>query len=216
MYHPKFTQEGSMITIEPQDLLQMFEKAQLSDPQPSMRGTWPRSHVRGSGLFSSFGGTPLLMNESKDAPGKKHWNNLKSSAQKTVSKVGQTVKNKITRKNPKYDALLESDSSESHVTDESIASDRSDEEISDNITDDNEMLSKQIQKPTHSGNIIKPKTTKNTLLSCSKCEKQFTVKGNLTRHMSSVHESNKWECSKCSKSFSRSDKLKIHIRSCNQ
>jgi hypothetical protein len=220
MYHPEFTREGNMITLEPQDLLPIFERAQLSGPRQPMRGSWSPRFTRGSGLFSPYDVTPLLTNESKEASaqGKTHWSNLKSSTQRTASKVGRAVKNKISRKNPKYDTLLESDSNESHETNESIASDSSDEEISDNITEGNKMISKQIQKPTHSRDIIEPEptTSKKPLLSCSKCEKQFTVKGNLTRHMSSVHETNNWKCSKCSKTFSRSDKLKIHIKSCNQ
>jgi uncharacterized Zn-finger protein len=186
MYQPKFSPEGSMITIEPQDLQLMFEKAQLSDPQPSMRGTWPRSHVRGSGLFSSFSGTPLLMNESKDAPGKKPWNNLKSSVHNAVA----SVKNKV--KTPKYDSLMEEDSSEDYET-----GDDTDGATENDYSQD-----------------TKPLNPAKKSIACSICQQDFANSFNLARHTKSIHSSIKFKCNACKRLFSRADVLKAHENIC--
>jgi uncharacterized Zn-finger protein len=188
MHCPEFTREGNMITIDPQDLLRMFGNAQLSDPRPSRRGTWPRSYVRGSGLFSSFSVTPLLMNESKDASAPGHWKNLKSSVHNAVA----CAKNKV--KTPKYDPLMEEDSSGTHETDES----------------DDDATENDYSKDT------KPLKTDQKSIACSVCQREFANSCNLARHTKSVHSLIKHDCRDCGRSFARSDGLRVHMKICKK
>jgi KRAB domain-containing zinc finger protein len=48
-------------------------------------------------------------------------------------------------------------------------------------------------------------------LECSTCNKYFSKRRLLNRHIESVHEKKQFECSTCMKRFSRKDKLKLHI-----
>jgi hypothetical protein len=235
MNHPEFSPERTMITIDPQDLLRMFEKAQLSDPQPSMRGTRPRSYVRGSGLFSSFRGTPLLMNESKDASAPGHWKNLKSSVHNAVA----SAKNKV--KKPKYNTLMEEDSPESHETDESDElSDGNDigeeneafresEDSANNLELPNQdaepvnkrkkrstarrVVNKQV-KPHHSESIVQKELVTTGSFSCDVCSKGFYNQSSLTRHAKSLHWKQKLECVKCGQLFTRQSNLSKHESKC--
>ena len=51
---------------------------------------------------------------------------------------------------------------------------------------------------------------------CDKCEKQFTEKSNLTRHMENpVQSSQTYSCNICGKEFSRPDTKKRHEESYN-
>jgi DNA-directed RNA polymerase subunit RPC12/RpoP len=51
---------------------------------------------------------------------------------------------------------------------------------------------------------------------CQECDKKFTRKDSLTRHLQSLHKSIKFKCSKCGKKFSRPNNLKQHIRLCSK
>ena len=49
---------------------------------------------------------------------------------------------------------------------------------------------------------------------CDSCGREFSVVGDMMRHMNSVHNGQKdHKCESCGKSFSRSGNLKNHIRS---
>ena len=48
--------------------------------------------------------------------------------------------------------------------------------------------------------------------SCSYCEKQFTKKYHLERHVTSVHLHIRYHCKICPKSFASKEKLKHHIQ----
>lgn len=47
-------------------------------------------------------------------------------------------------------------------------------------------------------------------MKCSVCDKLFSTKGNLTRHMNTVHSTKRYSCHMCIKSFNREDYVKIH------
>ena len=52
---------------------------------------------------------------------------------------------------------------------------------------------------------------------CDICHSNFTRKGNLSIHMSSVHEGKKpFECNFCGHSFSKKNKMKHHIESVHE
>ena len=52
---------------------------------------------------------------------------------------------------------------------------------------------------------------------CNPCKRHFTVKRNLLRHLSSVHEGKKKEvCQNCLKDFTRRDNLLRHQKKCHQ
>ena len=60
-------------------------------------------------------------------------------------------------------------------------------------------------------------TTMANLLSCEICNKTFSTKGNLKKHVSSVHERKKpFECEICNKVFFEKGTLKIHISSVHE
>ena len=44
---------------------------------------------------------------------------------------------------------------------------------------------------------------------CDKCDKRFSQKSGLNRHIKSVHENVRYNCDKCGKSFSQKDNLNI-------
>jgi uncharacterized Zn-finger protein len=184
MNHPEFTPEGNTLNIEPQDLL----PAMLSEHRTYIRGAGTPRFIRGSGLFKSFDATPLLKNERKSP-----WNNLKSSARNAVVRVGQSVKNKIPVKTPKYDALIEE--AESYETDES-----DDATVNDYSKDTEPLKTEQ----------------KSTAIACSVCQKEFANSCNLARHTKSVHSLIKFDCRDCGRSFARSDGLRVHMKICKK
>ena len=51
---------------------------------------------------------------------------------------------------------------------------------------------------------------------CDKCEKSFTRKSDLTRHIQSVHDKIRYNCNQCAKSFSERGTLKRHIKSAHE
>ena len=51
---------------------------------------------------------------------------------------------------------------------------------------------------------------------CDKCDKRFSQKSGLNRHIKSVHENVRYNCDKCGKSFSQKDNLNIHIKSVHE
>jgi hypothetical protein len=187
---PEFTQERNMITLEPQDLLRIFERNALFDLRPSMRRSRPSRYIRGSGLFSPYDVTPLLISESKDTSAQSHWKNLKSTARDAVARVRRGVKNK--EKTPKYDTLLEE--AESYETDES------DDATGYDYSKDTNPLTDQ----------------KSTALTCSICQQVFSTKGHLGRHTQSIHSLTKFKCDACKRTFSRVDSLNVHRRKCGK
>ena len=54
------------------------------------------------------------------------------------------------------------------------------------------------------------RTSATRMYICEVCEKSFTRKDNLSRHLS-VHGEKEFQCSHCSKCYSRQEKLKAHI-----
>src|SRR5215471_16109973 len=50
---------------------------------------------------------------------------------------------------------------------------------------------------------------------CEQCEKIFTAKNNLQRHVRSIHDEEKHICEKCGKDFSRLDILARHVKTCD-
>ena len=51
---------------------------------------------------------------------------------------------------------------------------------------------------------------------CDKCEKSFTRKSDLTRHIQSVHDKIRYNCNQCNKSFSEKGTLQKHIKSAHE
>jgi len=47
---------------------------------------------------------------------------------------------------------------------------------------------------------------------CDNCEKQFTQKRHLNRHIQSIHEGIKYDCDLCDYQASRQDQLKTHLQ----
>jgi hypothetical protein len=177
----EFTPEGKMLNLETQDFLPIFAK--------ETRLPESRSNVRGAGLFTSNDVLPLLKTNQQTP-----WSNLKSSTRNIVSKAGQSVKNKVLRKNVRYETLVEEDSTE--------PSESETESEKDYSLDPK--TAKIIQKP------------KNTETVCSICQQEFTTKGHLARHASSIHSLIKFKCDACERSYSRQDSLSVHRRKCGK
>ena len=51
-------------------------------------------------------------------------------------------------------------------------------------------------------------------LTCPMCEKVFTQKNNLNRHVKTVHEKVRYSCKSCEKSYSRQDNAHSHMKVC--
>ncbi|NVM31505.1 MAG: hypothetical protein HWN65_21885 [Candidatus Helarchaeota archaeon] len=47
---------------------------------------------------------------------------------------------------------------------------------------------------------------------CNKCQKAYTTKRSLERHIESEHQKIKYACDFCDKTYSRKDKLREHIK----
>ena len=52
---------------------------------------------------------------------------------------------------------------------------------------------------------------KKPIFQCDQCDKQFSYRGHLNRHISSVHDGKKSDCDQCNKQFSDKCSLKRHI-----
>ena len=52
--------------------------------------------------------------------------------------------------------------------------------------------------------------------SCNQCDHQATVKGDLKRHIQSVHEKIKYSCNHCDQQFTAKGSLKKHIQSVHE
>ena len=48
---------------------------------------------------------------------------------------------------------------------------------------------------------------------CEKCDKSYALKGDLKKHIKSVHDNVRYNCDKCDKIFSQKGHLKTHIKS---
>ena len=72
------------------------------------------------------------------------------------------------------------------------------------------------QETQISGKIISDHVL-DTSLKCDKCSSVFKTKGNLKRHIESVHEGKKpFKCNICDSSFSRNTHLNAHIASVHE
>ena len=49
------------------------------------------------------------------------------------------------------------------------------------------------------------------MFECGICTRKFTRKGNVLRHMNSVHREKKFQCNSCNKTFSRKDDMTRHV-----
>jgi hypothetical protein len=224
MNHPEFSPEGTMINLKPQDFLHAMDG--LSEHRTYIRGAGTPRFIRGSGLFKSIDVTPLLISESKETSAPGHWNNFKSSARNAVSRVGQSVKNKV--KTPKYDTLEEEDSSETHETDESNEFSEENDMDEESSNQDSEPVNKRKKrstvhhvankqvKPLHSESGVQKELVTTGSFSCDICNREFSARTSLTRHTNSIHKEQKFTCPNCNKQCSRLDNLKAHIKSCKQ
>ena len=62
--------------------------------------------------------------------------------------------------------------------------------------------------------VNKPVQERNSLYICPFCDRNFTIKQNLNRHIASVHEGKKpFKCNNCEASFSEKQHVKRHIQS---
>jgi hypothetical protein len=52
---------------------------------------------------------------------------------------------------------------------------------------------------------------KKPIFQCDQCDKQFSYRGHLNRHISSVHDGKKSDCDQCNKQFSDKCSLKRHM-----
>ena len=52
---------------------------------------------------------------------------------------------------------------------------------------------------------------KKPVFHCDQCDKQFSYRGHLNRHISNVHDGKRSECNQCNKQFSSKSSLKTHI-----
>jgi uncharacterized Zn-finger protein len=177
----EFTPEGKMVDLETQDFLPIY----------AMETRLPesRSNVRGAGLFTSNDVLPLLKTNQQTP-----WSNLKSSTRNIMSKAGQSAKNKVLRKNVRYETLVEEDSTE--------PSENETESEKDYSLDTKPL--KIVQKP------------KNTEIVCSICQQEFANSFNLERHTRSIHSLIKFKCDACGHLFSREDVLKSHENICKK
>ena len=54
--------------------------------------------------------------------------------------------------------------------------------------------------------------TQSTPYTCTYCQKSFTRRGNLKRHIESIHDKRTHPCTRCTKVFKYADSLKHHVR----
>ena len=52
----------------------------------------------------------------------------------------------------------------------------------------------------------------NVRYDCDECDKSFSRKANLNRHIKGVHENNRYNCDRCEKSFTKKCHLTMHIQ----
>ena len=70
-------------------------------------------------------------------------------------------------------------------------------------------LNEEVEYPTT------PTSTKLKYV-CNQCDRQFTAKKSLTRHIQSIHEGVKYACNQCDQQFTLQCNLKTHIRSIHE
>ena len=73
-------------------------------------------------------------------------------------------------------------------------------------------------RPIIRNNASKKKVSKTDGIKfpCHQCDKQYTAKSKLTRHIQSVHEGVKYTCNQCGKQYTKQDSLITHIQSVHE
>ena len=62
-------------------------------------------------------------------------------------------------------------------------------------------------------NIVKNPFSMNVKIKCDECDKHYSNKDSLLRHVRAIHKGLKWNCDSCEKTFTQQGNLKVHVDS---